>query len=171
MAKVIAKSTCKNIVSYGKSLTGVFLFAFALNIIIVPHELFSGTITGIAQIIESLITSYAPIQMPESFSLTGPALLMINIPLLTLALRVTNINFLIKNIICVAFVSLSMSFIPIPMEPIIYDLLTASIVGGAIAGFGIGFTLRSGGSGGGSDLVGIYCSVKYPNFTVGRVTL
>jgi len=44
-------------------------------------------------------------------------------------------------------------------------------VGGTIAGFGAGFTLRSGGSGGGTDLIGIYCSVKFPNFTVGKVSM
>jgi len=157
--------------SYAGSLFGAFLFVVGINMIIVPHDLFSGTLTGIAQIIERLLIAHTSIQMPESFNLTGAALLMLNIPLMFMVLKVANKSFPVKSIINIVFMNLALSFLPIPESPLIYDTLTATIIGGAIAGFGAGFTLRSGGSGGGSDLIGVYCSVKFPNFTVGKVTL
>ncbi|MCL2362165.1 MAG: YitT family protein [Defluviitaleaceae bacterium] len=159
------------ITGYIGSLMGAFLFVIAINVIIVPHQLYSGTLTGVAQVIESVLTTLTPLTMPQNINLTGIILLLLNIPLLIMVLRVTNRNFPVKSIINVIFMTLSMSFVPIPDAPIIYDPLAAAIAGGALAGFGAGFTLRSGGSGGGSDLIGVYASVKYPNFTVGKVAL
>jgi len=167
----MAKKTHKIIAEYIGSLLGMLMFVIAINMVIVPHQFYSGTLTGVAQIIESVLTSYTPLEMPGSFNLTGMALLLLNIPLIAMVLRVTNNGFPIKHIVNIVFVTVVMSFAPIPAEPLVYDPLTAVIVGGALAGFGVGITLRCGGSGGGSDLIGIYCSVKYPNFTVGRVTL
>jgi len=159
------------VMSYVGSLMGAFLFVIGLNVIVVPHQLYSGTLTGIAQIIESLLVTYTPINMPQGFNLMGTALLLLNIPLLFMVLSVTEKTFPFKSIVTIIFLSVAMSFVPVPYEPFITEPLTAAIVGGVIAGFGAGFTLRCGSSGGGSDLIGIYCSIKYPNFTVGRVVL
>jgi len=166
------KSNIKStITSYAGSLLGALLFVIAINVIIVPHQLYSGTLTGVAQVIESLLTTHTPLQMPQNFNLTGAILLLLNIPLMVMVLSVTNRSFPVKSIINIVFMTMAMSFVPIPDQPFIYNPLTASIIGGALAGFGAGFTLRCGGSGGGSDLIGVYCSVKFPNFTVGRVAL
>jgi len=159
------------VLSYAGSLFGAALFVVGLNVIIIPHGLYSGTLTGVAQIIESLVVSLTPLQVPENFNLTGIVLLLFNIPLMLLVLRVTNKGFPIKSIINILFMNLTMAFLPVPDSPVIYDTLTACIVGGAIAGFGVGLTLRCGGSSGGSDLIGIYFSAKKANFTVGRVSL
>ena len=157
--------------SYGGSLSGAFLFVIGINIFIMPHSLYSGTMTGVAQIIESLLVTYTPINPPEGYNLTGTALLILNIPLLIVVLRVTDKSFPIKSIINIVFMTTSMSFVPVPATPIIEDILTSCIVGGVLAGFGAGFTLRCGGSGGGTDLIGVYCSAKYQDFSVGKVSL
>ena len=157
--------------SYTGSLLGALLFVLALNLIIVPHHLFSGTLVGVAQIVQSILVNFAGVHIPEGSNLTGTVLLLLNIPLLILALRVTGKNFLLKSIVTIIFLTVSMSLVPIPAMPLITDPLTACIVGGVIAGFGAGFTLRCGGSGGGTDIIGVYCSVKYPNFTVGKVAV
>ena len=159
------------VASYAGSLLGALFFVLALNLIIVPHQLYSGTLTGIAQMIESLLRTFAGLSLPEGSNLTGTALLLLNIPLLVLALRVTSKKFLLKSIVTIVFMTLAMSLVPIPSSPLVSEPLTACLVGGALAGFGAGFTLRCGGSGGGTDIIGIYCSVKYPNFTVGKVSV
>ena len=167
----MSQSVRNTIASYAGSMLGALLFVIAVNLIIVPHQLYSGTLTGIAQMIESLLLTFAGIRLPEGSNLTGTVLLLLNIPLLILALRVTSKNFLLKSIVTIVFMTLAMSVIPIPTSSLIPDLLTACIVAGALAGFGAGFTLRCGGSGGGTDIIGVYCSVKYPNFTVGKVSV
>ncbi|MCL2198016.1 MAG: YitT family protein [Defluviitaleaceae bacterium] len=161
----------KTVAGYVGSLTGALLFAVAINIIIVPHQLYIGTITGVALVIESALTTFTSLTMPQSFNITGVILLVLNIPLMLMVLSVTNRVFPTKSIITIIFITIAMSFIPIPTDPLVYDPLTASIAGGVLAGLGTGLTLRCGGSGGGSDLIGVYCSVKYPNFTVGRLAL
>jgi len=157
--------------SYAGSLFGAFLFVLGINVMIVPHGLYSGSMTGVAQMIESLLNSFAGIQAPEGSNLTGALLLLLNIPLMIMVLRVTNKSFPVKSIINIIFMNTILSLLPIPDSPIITDTLTSSMVGGVLSGFGAGFTLRNGGSGGGSDLIGVYCSVKYPNFTVGKASL
>jgi len=149
---------------------GLFLFAVAINVVIVPHALYSGTLTGVAQVIEQVILHNTNLTMPQGFNLTGIALMLLNIPLIFMVYRVTH-YFPVKTVLGIIFATLALTFIPIPTAPLVSEPLTAAIVGGALAGFGAGFTLRCGGSGGGSDLIGIYCSIKYPNFTVGRVSL
>ena len=44
-------------------------------------------------------------------------------------------------------------------------------MGGLLAGTGIGISLRSGGSSGGMDIVGMFFTKKYKNFSVGKVSL
>ena len=167
----MAKQTRSTIASYIGSLLGALLFVIGINIITVPHQLYSGTLTGVAQVIESVLTNFTAIEISQNLNITGTVLLLLNIPLMIMVLQVTSRTLPAKSIATIVFMTTAMSFVPIPAEPVIYDPLTASIVGGAIAGFGTGFTLRCGGTTGGSDLIGIYCSVKYPNFTVGRVVL
>jgi len=118
-----------------------------------------------------LVSTFTDLNIPDGYNLTGTVLLLLNIPLLIMVLRVTNKTFPVKSIINIVFMTTSMAFVPIPDNLIIHDTLTACIVGGVVAGFGVGLTLRCGGSSGGSDLIGVYCSVKYPNFTVGKVIL
>ncbi|MCL1998406.1 MAG: YitT family protein [Turicibacter sp.] len=161
----------KVIFSYVGSMFGGLLFAVAINLIIVPHGLYSGTITGIAQMLESILLEAFGVSLPEGSNITGIIILLLNIPLLVLAVKVTSKNFLFKSIVTIIFTSVAMSVIPIPAVPLIVEPLTACIVGGVLAGFGGGYTLRSGGSGGGTDIIGIYCSAKYPDFTVGKVSI
>lgn len=63
------------------------------------------------------------------------------------------------------------SLIAIPSVPILSDRLTACIIGGLLAGAGVGLTLRAGSSGGGNDIIGLYMAKKYESFSVGRMTL
>ena len=48
----------------------------------------------------------------------------------------------------------------VPNTPIIEDVLTSCVVAGVIGGFGIGMVLRSSGSGGGLDILGVYMTKK-----------
>ena len=171
MDTIKTKSTFDTVKGFGGSLLGAVLFVVGINIIIVPQQLYSGTLTGIAQVVESLLVTFTAIEIPQGINLMGAILLVLNIPLMIMVSRVTKQGFPVKSVVTIIFLTATMSFVPIPYEPFVSDPLTATIVGGLITGFGSGLTLRSGGSGGGTDLIGIYCSVKYPAFTVGRVVL
>ena len=76
-----------------------------------------------------------------------------------------------QTLICVISQTLFLTLIPVPTVPLVEDTLTASLIGGILSGCGIGFALQSGGSSGGLDILGMYCTKKIQNFSVGRLSL
>lgn len=67
--------------------------------------------------------------------------------------------------------TLFMILIPTIEVPLINDLLTSTLIGGVLAGYGSGTILSSGGSGGGTDIIGIIVSMKNRNLSVGKLGL
>ncbi len=131
-----------------------------------PLNLFSGNLSGVAQVLNDVVHLVIG---ADSVNYTGMILYLFNIPLFILSFRKLGKAFTIKSIIASTFMSVLIQFIPIPATPIIEDRLTACILAGVIAGFGSGLTLRNGGSAGGSDILGLYFTQKFENFSVGKL--
>lgn len=167
--KVISSKEVFN--KYIGAVGGALFFAAALNLIVVPLNLYNGGFTGIGQLVRAILINYFHVTFPENFDITGTVFFLINIPLLILAYKELNRDFFVKTIITVTCQSIFLSFIPIPKTPIIKDTLAACVVGGVIMGYAVGVTLRLGSSGGGVDILGVYCAKKYPDFSVGKITL
>lgn len=151
-------------------LVGALLFSISYCMFLVPSNLYCGSVTGIAQIIQDLL-QYMHVSTPQGLDLTGSIFWLLNVPLFILAYFHLGHGFLYRTIVTVCFQSLCMTFLPVPSEPLFSDPLLIVIIGGSLAGFGIGLTLRYGSSGGGLDIIGMYCAKKYPNFSVGKVSL
>lgn len=153
------------------SIFGAFLFALTYRIFIVPAQLYSGSLTGISQILRDLILRIAAPVIPASIDLTGIILWLFNLPLFFLAFRNLGRGFAFRTIIIVFFQSFCMTVLPVPEKPLLSDPLLNVSIGGIISGFGVGITLRYGSSGGGLDIVGMYFSKKSPDFSVGKVSI
>lgn len=149
------------------SMLGGILYATGLNLFVFPLGLYIGTITGIAQMVQAIINSLGNLNL----AMTGPLLFLINIPLLVLTYRVIHKGFFYKTLLTLTAQSIAMAVIPIAGQPLINDWLTLCVIGGLVSGFGAGFTLRHGGSGGGLDILGVYLSLKFRGFSVGKVSL
>ena len=152
------------------AVVGMFIFAIGINLFIVPANLYNGGVMGISQIIRTLLTRHFHI-LSGSIDIAGIINFLLNIPLFILAYVSIGKSFFVRTVVCVFSQTLFLSILPIPVTPIVGDSLTASMIGGIIAGTGIGTALRFGGSSGGMDIVGIYLTKKYKDFTVGRVSL
>lgn len=150
---------------------GSLLFALGVNLIIIPLGLYNGGFMGIAQLARTLLVTVLKVPVPSGVDLSGVIYFIINIPLFYMGYRILGKAFAIKTLITVAVQSLFLLAVPIPGVPIIDDYLTACIIGGIIAGTGTGLVLRGRSSGGGQDIIGLCCSKKYPNFSVGRVNI
>lgn len=148
---------------------GSFLFSLGFCLFVIPQNFYSGSFTGIAQILQTILARYASWQ--PSFDLTGIFLYIINIPLMILAWKKIGKSFFLKSLICITVQSVFLSLIPIPAQPLVEDPLTSCIIAGLISGFGGGLILRNGSSGGGTDIIGMYCTMRYPDFSVGKVSL
>lgn len=149
---------------------GSFLFALAINILIVPSNLYNGGFLGLSQVIRYILVSYCHINFGD-FDISGLLYFFINIPIFYMAYTKLGRTFFIKTIISVFFNTFFLSIIKIPKVPLVNDILSACIIGGIIAGFGMGITLRAGGSGGGLDIIGLYYAKKYPDFSVGKISI
>ena len=167
MSKQIQKETYNML----WAIVGVVFFAIAYRWFLVPEGLYSGGFTGISQLIKLPLTEILHIPMPESIDVTGMIFWCINVPLFVLGYKSIGKKFLYRTIIAVCIQSFLLTTIPAPKEPLLDDILLNCIIGGALSGWGVGITLRAGGSGGGTDIVGMYCAKHYPEFGVGRLSV
>lgn len=149
---------------------GMLLFSLGVNFFIVPAGLYNGGVLGISQIIRTVLVRYAHLDF-RGVDVAGIINMALNIPLFFLAYRSISKNFFLQTLICVISQTLFLTLIPVPTVPLVEDTLTASLIGGILSGCGIGFALQSGGSSGGLDILGMYCTKKIQNFSVGRLSL
>ena len=148
------------------SCVGAVIYAVGINRFLIPMGFFSGSLTGIAQILNNLLQGVAP-GLPD---LTGVLLLGINLPLLLFAFGAINRIFFVKTVFTIAAMTAALQWIPVRAVPGLTDPLTAVLIGGLIAGYGAGLSLRYGGSGGGVDIIGVLLTRKKPDFSVGKVS-
>jgi len=153
-----------------KAVGGMLVFSIGVNFFIVPAELYNGGVLGISQIIRTLLVRYGHVNF-GSVDIAGIINFCLNIPLFFLAYRSISRGFFIRTLLCVVSQTLFLTVLPVPLVPIVEDRLTASVIGGIIAGAGTGIALQSGGCGGGMDILGMYCTKKFKNFSVGRLVL
>ncbi|WP_142922567.1 YitT family protein [Neobacillus notoginsengisoli] len=121
--------------------------ALALNTFLIPHQVLTGGVAGIAIIINHFI--------PLS---TGWVILMINIPLFVLGYFHLGKKFLVYTIYSVVLLSILMKVFPV--NAFSSDLLLSSIFGGVLFGTSIGGLIRFGGSAGGIDIISLILAKK-----------
>ena len=149
-------------------IAGGVIYSVGINVLILPFGLYIGNLTGIAKIILELLQRV----LPGIQDATGLVLLALNVPLMIIAFSSINRKFFMKTLVSILTVSGVMLFVPVrAIIPGLDDLLTISILGGIICGFGVGLSLRAGGSSGGVDILGVLITLKNHDFSVGRVSL
>lgn len=149
-------------------LAGTFLFCLGLNLFVTPMGLYTGGIMGMSQILRTLLAQNG---IHFDFEISGYINMLFNIPLMYIAYRSISKKFFTLTLISVIAQMLFSSMIPLPVNLILPDMLTSVIVGGIISGFGVGLILRSSGSAGGIDILGVYFTKKLSNFSVGKISI
>ena len=149
---------------------GELIAAAALNLFIVPLNLYTGGLMGVCQLLRTLAADYLGMNF-GAYDVAGILYFLLNIPILLLAYKNLGRAFVAKTLICTVAFYLFYSLIPSPSVPIVDDYLTACLLGGILAGVGGGLVLTCGASGGGLDIVGLYLSKRGSQFTVGKFSL
>ncbi|TDL35528.1 YitT family protein [Jeotgalibacillus sp. S-D1] len=130
---------------------GAALNAVALNLFLIPANVFASGFTGLAQLISNILADYTPLYIS-----TGILLLILNIPAIILGWLRVGKMFTIYSMFSVGFTTIFLAIIPIvEVSP---DILLNAVFGGVIAGVGVGFTLKWGASTGGMDIVAMVLS-------------
>ena len=148
MKKIEKTSVKKILIEIIGTMVGSFIMAVGVALFLLPNQLSSGGIAGIATI------TYYLLKIPM-----GTVIMVINIPLFLFSGYKIGKAFFIKSII--GTISLSF-FIDIldKIEPLTNDRFLACVYGGIIIGIGTAVLLKVNSSTGGSDLIS-YIAKKY----------
>ncbi|MBT3261850.1 YitT family protein [bacterium] len=130
---------------------GCFILALGARGYIMPHNLMSGGLIGIAIIIEYLTSLDV-----------GMMFALLNIPLFIFAWNKFSKKFLIYTLTAMLSLSFFLDFCKI-FTPYLYldDLLASCLVASIFFGVGWGLILKSGASAGGADIIFFYLHKKY----------
>ncbi|KIL50180.1 membrane protein [Jeotgalibacillus alimentarius] len=130
---------------------GAILNAVALNLFLIPANVFASGFTGAAQLLSNIFYEFTPINLS-----TGILLLILNIPAIILGWLRVGKMFTIYSLVSVGFTTIALEIIPIiEVSP---DILLNAVFGGVIAGVGVGMTLKWGASTGGMDIIAMILS-------------
>jgi uncharacterized membrane-anchored protein YitT (DUF2179 family) len=145
--------------SYFTVTLGTMLAAFAISVFYTPNKIVSGGVSGIAIIL------YYITNIPTAFSIA-----VMNILLLLVALKKLGFAFVRDTLTGVVLFSVFIrifSYIP----PLTDNILLASIFGAICFGTGVGLTLISGASTGGTDIIARLFQSAYPHIKIGNLML
>ena len=149
---------------------GLFPFALMVNWIFVPHNVVGAGLTGVCSIIY-----YATQDMfPNFFAEYGGAIplwlssLSINLLLLIIAAFTVGWRFCVRTLVGSLALAFWYRIIPMRIEPLIDDPVTACLVGGAVFGISLGLVMLNNGSSGGTDILAMIIH-KYKDVSLGRV--
>ena len=150
-----------------QTIAGLAIFCAGINLFVEPNHLYSGGILGLAQLINHLVNDFTKVNI----YFTGVLYLVINIPLLIMAYRHVSKSFCARTIFTVGLQTIFLDLIPIPLKPLVDDVLANVLIGGTLVGIGIAQILSATGSTGGTDIIGIILTNKFKGFSVGRFAL
>ena len=165
---VLNKSVWKSLSEYALVALGILMYVLGWTLFLIPNNLVGGGVTGLSSILQ--YATHGVINAGWSYG-------VINILLLIVALRLLGKSFGSKTIFAVVLASVGLSFLQkIIPQGIIQSLalengkLMSTIMGGMLAGAGIGMTMSQGGSTGGTDIIALVVN-KYRNVSPGRMIL
>ena len=129
---------------------GSIVFVIGMHSLLIPQHFVSGGITGLAMLAHYRVASLD----------VGASFFVLNLPLLLLGWFTISRRFILYTIFGMGFFSLAAKMIRTPVLQI-DDPLLAAVFAGAICGIGGGLILRSVGSAGGFDVLGIYINQRF----------
>jgi uncharacterized membrane-anchored protein YitT (DUF2179 family) len=154
------KKYLKDIKTYVVIIIGLFINALGWTAFLIPAEITGGGITGVATLI--FYATEIPLWIPY---------IIINGVLIIISMKVLGKSFGIKTIFATVILTLFFSILQgIIKEPIVTENFMSSVIGGILAGVGVGIVFSQGGSTGGTDIIAMMIN-KYRNISPGKVIL
>lgn len=150
------------------SVLGALVYAVGINLFVVPAGLYTGGLMGICQVIRTILTQQFGMDF-AGFDIAGIIYYVINIPIFIIAFTRMGKRFFFKTLVSVTSMTIFLSVIPV--FTVMEDAMASCMVGGILAGAGVGIVLRMGSSSGGMDVVGVILTKWKKNFSVGMVNL
>lgn len=156
MKENVVRTTVIEIV---ETVVGAFIMAIATSLFLLPNQLSSGGVAGIATIF------YYFLKIPM-----GTTILIFNIPLFIFAVYKLGKSFFLKSIIGTISFSVSVDLLD-RFSSLTQDRFLACIYGGIIIGLGTAIILKANSSTGGSDLVSMIVKEYNANIRTSNVII
>ena len=154
------KKLWKEICWAGATAVGSALFALGFALFLIPNDINTGGISGLAMILRELL----------GFGSIGTLTLLMNIPLFLIGGMKIGKRFFAGSLIGMVLSSVLMDvFALIPFatpEPLI-----GGLYGGVLCGAGLGLVFMAGASTGGSDILVRLAKKKYRNLPIGSISM
>ena len=128
---------------------GSLIYAVSVTVFTAPNKIAPGGITGVSTLLNYAF--HTPL---------GTMMFVLNIPLFLLGLKFISKQFVVKTIICTAFVSVFTDlteFLPKYRG----NLLLAALYGGVISGAGLALVFLRGATTGGTDIASRLLRLKF----------
>ena len=151
-------------------LLGVLVYAAGVNLFLRPLHLYSGGIMGFCQLFDTILRDYLHLPL-GNLDVAGVAYYLLNLPGLIVAFFLMRRRFVVKSLLTVSAITVMLTVIPIPKEPILDEMIANCLVSGLMAGAGVGLVLRMGSCDGGMDLIGMILIQTKGRFSVGKVNI
>lgn len=151
----------KTVKKMGIALVFGLLFGMGMNFFLVPTQLYSSGVTGVAQLIAFAFGGGNSVLSSVAFWN-----FLINVPLIILSWKSLGKEFTWFTLLTVSSSTLFLSILPV--TKITDNLVLAAIFGGVLTGIGTGLCLRFGFSTGGVDIVALVVQ-KYQDRSVGEL--
>lgn len=139
---------------------GSTLFALGFALFLVPNNINTGGVSGLAMIVRELL----------GFGSVGALTMAINIPLFLLGGAKIGKRFFWGSLIGMVVSSVMIDvFGYIPVSP--SETMIGALYGGVLCGAGLGMVFVAGASTGGSDIMVRLLKKKYRNVPIGRISI
>lgn len=149
---------------------GLLMYSFAWTALLIPAKVVGGGVGGIGTIVY-----YATSSAEGGGGIpVGVTYLVVNLVLLAFGFWVLGPKFGAKTIYAIIFNSIALTLmqelLPANLMGLQGDKLLSAILGGGIAGVGVGFCFSVGGSSGGTDIIAMIIN-KYRNVSLGKLIM
>lgn len=141
------------------TIIGSFIMAVAVALFLLPNQLSSGGIAGVATI------TYYLFNLPM-----GTVIIALNIPLFLIAIYKIGKTFFVKSIIGTVSLSIFIDLLD-KTEPLTHDRFLACIYGGVLIGLGTAIILKSNSSTGGTDLISYIAKEYRPTVRMSNIII
>lgn len=165
---ILKKSLFTQIKEWLMVTLGILIYTTAWSLFLIPNNLVGGGVSGISSIIQ--YATHGAIQM-------GYTYFTLNAILIIAALIILGMGFGAKTIYAIILASIALRFLPGVIPATIIKTLAIDngkllsvLMGGLLAGIGIGMSISNGGSTGGTDIIALIYT-KYHNVSPGKVIL
>lgn len=143
LPKLDLRRAARVLADYAQITVGALLIAVAVRVFLVPNNVVTGGLTGVAQLLGSTLGT--PV---------GAVVLALNVPLLIVGWRrLGGFVFGARTLYAIVVMSLAIDGLAPYARPVTSDPLLYSLYGGMLDGVGLGLILRARGTAGGTDIV------------------